>query len=68
MQIQLRIEGIAMRRLIFVCCALLALVGCQSAYYSAMEKAGIHKRDILVDRVEDARDSQQAAKEQFKDA
>ena len=31
-------------------------------------KAGIHKRDILVDRVEDARDSQQAAKEQFKDA
>jgi len=68
MQIQLRIEGIAMRRLIFVCCALLALAGCQSAYYSAMEKAGIHKRDILVDRVEDARDSQQAAKEQFKDA
>ena len=57
-----------MRRLIFVCCALLALAGCQSAYYSAMEKAGIHKRDILVDRVEDARDSQQAAKEQFKDA
>ena len=42
-----------MRRLIFVCCALLALVGCQSAYYSAMEKAGIHKRDILVDRVEE---------------
>jgi len=57
-----------MRRLILVCCALLTLVGCQSAYYSAMEKAGIHKRDILVDRVEDARDSQQEAKEQFKDA
>ena len=31
-----------------------------------MEKAGIHKRDIPVDRVEDARDSQQAAKEQFR--
>jgi len=57
-----------MRRLIIVCCALLTLVGCQSAYYSAMEKAGIHKRDIMVDRVEDARDSQQHAKEQFKDA
>lgn len=57
-----------MRRLILVCCALLTLVGCQSAYYSAMEKVGIHKRDILVDRVEDARDSQQHAKEQFKDA
>src|SRR5690606_38013329 len=61
-------QGITMRRLILVCCALLTLVGCQSAYYSAMEKAGIHKRDILVDRVEDARDSQQEAKEQFKDA
>ena len=57
-----------MRRLALACCALLILTGCQSAYYSAMEKAGIHKRDILVDRVEDARDSQQAAKEQFQDA
>jgi len=57
-----------MRRLALACCALLILAGCQSAYYSAMEKAGIHKRDILVDRVEDARDSQQAAKEQFQDA
>ncbi|GAB3473874.1 DUF2959 domain-containing protein [Azotobacter salinestris] len=57
-----------MRRLILACCTLLALGGCQSAYYSMMEKAGVHKRDILADRVEAARDSQQAAKEQFKDA
>ncbi|WP_181296635.1 DUF2959 domain-containing protein [Pseudomonas sp. Q2-TVG4-2] len=60
-----------MRRLLllgFALLALLALVGCQSAYYSAMEKVGLHKRDILIDRVEDARDSQQQAKEQFKDA
>lgn len=57
-----------MRRLIFACCALLTLAGCQSAYYSAMEKVGVHKRDILVDRVEDARDSQQDAQKQFKDA
>ncbi|MFG3451483.1 DUF2959 domain-containing protein [Stutzerimonas stutzeri] len=48
--------------------ALLTLTGCQSAYYSALEKVGLHKRDILVDRVEEARDSQQQAKEQFKDA
>ncbi|WP_263141076.1 DUF2959 domain-containing protein [Pseudomonas sp. RIT-PI-AD] len=48
--------------------ALLALGGCQSTYYAAMEKAGVHKRDILVDRVEAARDSQQDAKQQFKDA
>lgn len=33
-----------------------------------MEKVGIHKRDIMVDRVEDARDSQADAQEQFKSA
>lgn len=48
--------------------ALLLLTGCQSAYYAAMEKVGVHKRDILVDRVEEARDAQQEAKEQFRDA
>ncbi|MDY0291763.1 MAG: DUF2959 family protein, partial [Desulfuromonadaceae bacterium] len=31
------------------------LLGCQSTYYAAMEKIGMHKRDILVDRVEQAR-------------
>ena len=41
---------------------------CQSTYYNAMEKVGIHKRDILVDRVEDARDAQTDAQEQFKSA
>ncbi len=48
--------------------AALMLTGCQSAYYKTMEKFGIHKRDLLVSRVEDARDSQQAAKEQFRSA
>ena len=57
-----------MRQILLVTIALLALTGCQSAYYSALEKVGVHKRDILIDRVEDARDSQQQAKEQFKDA
>ncbi len=47
---------------------LLLLTGCQTAYYGTMEKFGIHKRDILSDRVEEARDSQQEAKEQFKSA
>ncbi|MDH3356777.1 MAG: DUF2959 domain-containing protein [Desulfobacteraceae bacterium] len=42
--------------------------GCSTAYYGAMEKVGIHKRDILVDRVEDARDAQSEAQEQFKSA
>lgn len=45
-----------------------ALSGCSSAYYGAMEKVGVHKRDILVDRVEGARDSQENAQEQFKSA
>jgi DNA repair exonuclease SbcCD ATPase subunit len=44
------------------------LAGCQSAYYKTMEKFGYHKRDILVNRVEEARDAQQEAKEQFKSA
>lgn len=42
--------------------------GCQKTYYSAMEKVGKHKRDIMVDRVEDARDSQADAQVQFKSA
>jgi hypothetical protein len=45
--------------------AVLAAAGCQTAYYGAMEKIGIPKREILVDRVEAARDDQQEAKEQF---
>ena len=47
---------------------LFALTGCSTTYYSAMEKIGIHKRDILVDRVEDARDAQHDAKEEFSSA
>ncbi len=47
---------------------MVALVGCASTYYNAMEKIGIHKRDILVDRVEDARNAQEEGKEQFKSA
>lgn len=44
------------------------LGACSSTYYNAMEKIGVHKRDILVDRVEKARDSQANAQEQFKSA
>ncbi|WP_372762084.1 DUF2959 domain-containing protein [Pseudoalteromonas sp.] len=45
-----------------------ALSGCQSAYYSAMEKVGIHKRDILIDRVEETKDSQQESQQEFQSA
>lgn len=44
--------------------ALLA-AGCSSVQYAALEKMGIHKRDLLVDRVEAARDAQNEAREQF---
>ena len=44
------------------------LSGCQSAYYSAMEQVGVHKRDIMVDRVEDANAAQKDAQQQFTSA
>lgn len=47
---------------------LTVLVGCSTAYYGAMEKFGVYKRDILVSRVEAARNSQEDAKEQFNSA
>ena len=46
----------------------LSLSGCQSAYYGAMEKVGYHKRDIMVDRVQDAKESQEEAQQQFSSA
>ena len=48
--------------------ALFLLLGCQTAYYKTMEKFGYHKRDLMVDRVQDARDAQEEAKEQFESA
>lgn len=47
---------------------LLTLTACQSVYYETMEGLGYHKRDLLVNSVEEARDSQQQAKEQFQSA
>ena len=48
--------------------ALFSLTACGSVYYKTMEQFGVHKRDILVDRVEEGRDAQQEAKEQFRSA
>lgn len=56
-------------RTFFILLLLGLLVGaCSGTYYSAMEKVGVHKRDILIDRVEGARDSQTEAQQQFKSA
>ncbi|QYJ82184.1 MULTISPECIES: DUF2959 domain-containing protein [Shewanella] len=48
--------------------AVVMLSGCQSAYYGAMEKVGYHKRDIMVDRVNAAKESQEEAQAQFSSA
>ncbi len=44
------------------------LTGCETAYYNAMEKIGIPKREILIDRIEQAQEAQQEGQEQFADA
>ena len=46
----------------------LILTACSSMYYSGLEKIGIPKRDVMVHRVEKARDTQEQTKEQFKSA
>ncbi|OHB50055.1 MAG: DNA repair protein [Planctomycetes bacterium GWF2_41_51] len=57
-----------MKKALILSIALLFAAGCDSVYYGTMEKFGKHKRDILVDRVEEARDSQEQTKEQFASA
>ncbi len=60
------------RRLPFLV-AVLALAagltaGCDRVYYGTMKKFGVEKRDILIDRVRDARKAQHEAQEEFKTA
>lgn len=57
-----------MFRFALLACLALAFTGCNTVYYGAMEKIGIPKRQILVDRVEAARDAQNEAKQQFASA
>ena len=59
-------QELATRALIFT--FIMLACGCSTVYYNTMEKLGVHKRDILVDRVEEARDSQKEAKQQFASA
>lgn len=56
------------RHLIVLPFMAILLSACASTYYATMEQLGIHKRDILVDRVEEARDAQMDSKDQFKSA
>src|SRR5512137_749065 len=52
-------------RLLVLPAILLGLCSCSTMYYGTMEKLGVHKRDIMVDRVKEARDTQNEAKQQF---
>lgn len=45
-----------------------SLSACSSMYYGGLEKIGIPKREVMVYRVEKARDTQEETKEQFKSA
>jgi len=45
-----------------------SLCGCSSMEYAVREKFGQHKREVLVDRVGDAKESQEEAKTQFVEA
>ena len=54
--------------LILICSLIIIVTGCETAYYGTMEKMGYHKRDLMVNRVESARDAQEDAKEQFESA
>jgi len=46
--------------------SLLTLSACQQLYYKTMEKLGKEKRDILVERVKDAKKDQEQTKQQLK--
>ncbi len=54
--------------ILFTTLLLAGATGCSTVYYNTMEKFGVHKRDIMVDRVKDARDAQQDAKKEFANA
>jgi hypothetical protein len=53
---------------IVVMITLMAVAGCQRAYYAAWETVGKEKRHLLRSQIEKARDDQQEASEEFKDA
>ncbi len=59
-------------RILWLLLATVVLSACASAiqdtYFDMWEKLGVEKREILVDRVEDAQGSQQDAQEQFASA
>src|SRR3954470_18196851 len=62
-----------MKPFLLRCCLLLllgsilSLTSCRNMVYSAYEKVGVYKRDLLKKRVVAARDEQKSAQQEFKD-
>src|SRR5690606_2082015 len=55
--------------LVFLCIfSCLTFSACNSMYYNALEKVGIEKRDLMMSRIKNAKESQTEAKETFTDA
>lgn len=61
-----------MKRISLLAVCVIALSACtaaiQDTYFDLWEKVGVEKREILVDRVEDAQETQQDAQQQFASA
>ncbi|MFT6269050.1 MAG: hypothetical protein ACJAVV_001870 [Alphaproteobacteria bacterium] len=61
-----------LRKLLLPLAAVILLGGCASAiqdtYFDMWESVGVEKREILVDRVEDAQETQQEAQQEFASA
>lgn len=60
------------QKLLLLVAFVVLVSGCQSAindaYFNMWDKVGVEKREILVDRVEDAQESQKDAQEEFANA
>jgi len=56
------------KKFLFSLIFFLTLSACSTMYYEGLETIGIPKRDVMVYRVEQARDTQEETKEQFKSA
>lgn len=57
-----------MKKIFITVPLILLLIGCETVKLGALEQLGFEKRDVLVSRIEKARDAQLEAKEQFENA
>ena len=64
----LKARPLVCARIFLLGCLQLALLGCSSTYYDALETLGVHKRDIFVDRIEESLEVQKEGQAQFESA